>query len=156
MLSAYLVAKAGELERCSREPATGERQSSGSTAGGGGAREVLSSSSVSLSTAAGSGDGDGDSGGDSGGDGGTVEASADGTSADADVAASDSDNTNSLESLSALVASGEGGRWRSDWPEKDRVAFRKGIYAFRRDFHRIRAAFLPHKQHGDVVDYFYR
>ncbi|CAN0472986.1 unnamed protein product, partial [Hapterophycus canaliculatus] len=44
----------------------------------------------------------------------------------------------------------------SDWPEEDRVAFRKGVFAFRRDFHRVRAAFLPNKAYGDVVEYFYR
>ncbi|CAN0434745.1 unnamed protein product, partial [Discosporangium mesarthrocarpum] len=34
--------------------------------------------------------------------------------------------------------------------------FRKGIYAFRRDFSRIRAHYLPHKTHKDIVAYFYR
>lgn len=62
----------------------------------------------------------------------------------------------SLESLAAFVAGGEGSRWRSDWSEEDREAFRKGVFAFRRDFHRVRARFLPQKEYGDVVDYFYR
>lgn len=66
------------------------------------------------------------------------------------------EDANSLEKLGAFVAEGEGGRWRSDWPEEDRAAFREGIFAFRRDFHRVRAAFLPHKVYGDVVEYFYR
>eukprot|EP00903_Cladosiphon_okamuranus_P007699 g7461.t1 len=66
------------------------------------------------------------------------------------------EDANGLEKLAAFVAEGEGARWRSDWPEEDRAAFRKGVFAFRRDFHRVRAAFLPHKAYGDVVEYFYR
>lgn len=66
------------------------------------------------------------------------------------------ETASSLESLSKLVADGEGARWRTDWPVKDRDAFRRGVFAFRRDFHRIRAKFLPEKSHCDVVEYFYR
>lgn len=78
------------------------------------------------------------------------------TAAAAAAAARAESDADSLENLAAFVSAGEGARWRSDWPEEDRAAFRKGVFAFRRDFHRVRAAFLPHKPYGDVVEYFYR
>lgn len=78
------------------------------------------------------------------------------TATAANVTGASERDTDDLQGLAAVVMAGEGARWRSDWPEEDRAAFRRGIFAFRRDFHRVRAAFLPHKVYGDVVEYFYR
>lgn len=145
MLSAFLVARANESNRSGEPPRTsttagapppaaGARERGGVSApraqGGGGGKGLLRSAAVAAASAGGSG-------GDPAGGGAGRD-------------------TDSLESLAAFVAAGEGSRWRSDWPEEDRAAFRKGIFAFRRDFHRVRAAFLPHKAYGDVVEYFYR
>lgn len=134
MLSAYLVAQANAFERCVRDSAVGGGRSDGAVAAGsstGVPREGLLSAAAGHGSAVGGGVG-----------GGAV--------------VMPEDRASSLESLAAFVAEGEGSRWRSDWPEKDRAAFRRGVFAFRRDFHRIRAAFLPRKEHGDVVEYFYR
>ncbi|CAN0448855.1 unnamed protein product [Ectocarpus fasciculatus] len=87
---------------------------------------------------------------------GLFRAAATATAAAADVTGASGRDTDGLEGLAAVVMAGEGARWRSDWLEEDRAAFRRGIFAFRRDFHRVRAAFLPHKVYGDVVEYFYR
>lgn len=69
--------------------------------------------------------------------------------------ANESPEPNSLAALSRAVEDGVGARWRTDWPQEDRRAFRKGVYAFRRHFHSIRATYLPHRAHGDIVEYFY-
>lgn len=61
-----------------------------------------------------------------------------------------------LEALSKVAANGDGSSWKSDWPAEDTEAFRKGVYAFRRDFGRIRTAYLPHRAHAELVDFFYR
>ena len=41
-----------------------------------------------------------------------------------------------VEALGRVVDAREGCAWKSDWPEEDREAFRKGVHAFRRDFKR--------------------
>ena len=61
-----------------------------------------------------------------------------------------------LKTLAEVGANGDGCSWRSDWPEQDKESFRKGVYAFRRDFGRIRGSFLPHRGHAEIVDFFYR
>lgn len=136
MHSAFLVAKAEEAERCGAERSGTERRSgkpvgvSTDRLGGNGSAAAGQSAGVG-------------SGGEGGGGG-------------ASVGAGGEHRIESLESLAAFVAEGEGGRWRTDWTAGDRASFRRGIFAFRRDFHRVRAAFLPHMKYGDVVEYFYR
>lgn len=129
LLAAYLVHRAEEeTGRRRRDPAA---SAAAATGGSGGAGLGPGSSGVggaAVTDAAVGGDG--------------------GCSAEEDMS--------SLETLSELVAQGEGARWRTDWTAEDRDSFRRGVYAFRRDFHRIRAKFLPSKTHGDVVEYFYR
>ena len=61
-----------------------------------------------------------------------------------------------LETLAEVAANGDGCSWKSDWPEQDKESFRKGVYAFRRDFGRIRESFLPHRGHAELVEFFYR
>lgn len=130
MVSGYLVAKANELERCNRSNSSNSNRGSA-------VAQTRTAAEKDL---------------------GYVEAlgaGAEGMCSDSEGSAKGED-TDSLECLAAFLAGGEGGRWRTDWPEEDRASFQKGMYAFRRDFHRVRAKFLPHRGYGDVVDYFYR
>lgn len=138
MLSAFLVTRANESARCSsvgasRDPAAGGPASP--------AASTAAAAAAAMARPEGGGKG--------------LTRSASTAAAAADVLRAEED-ANSLEKLAAFVAEGDGALWRSDWPEEDRAAFRKGVFAFRRDFHRVRAAFLPHKAYGDVVEYFYR
>lgn len=136
MLSAFLVTRANESGRCGSSAGAGARDSAA-----GRAASPAAAASSAMPRPEGGGKG--------------LTRSASTAAAAADVLRAEED-ASSLEKLAAFVAEGEGARWRSDWPEEDRAAFRKGIFAFRRDFHRVRAAFLPHKAYGDVVEYFYR
>lgn len=136
MLSAFLVTTANESVRCSFGGAA--RDSAARMAA---SPDAAAAAAVAMPRSEGGGKG--------------LTRSASTASAAADVFRAEG-HANGLEKLAAVVAEGEGARWRSDWPEEDRAAFRKGIFAFRRDFHRVRAAFLPHKPYGDVVEYFYR
>ena len=64
--------------------------------------------------------------------------------------------TEDAEALGKELDAGEWSSWKFDWPDEDRDAFRKGIYAFRRDFKRLQASYLPHRTHEEIVNYFYR
>lgn len=132
MLSAFLVTRANESAAGAGRDSAAGRAGPGSTA---------AAAAAAMPRPEGGGKG--------------LTRSASTAAAAADVLRAEKD-ANNLEKLAAFVAEGEGGRWRSDWPEEDRAAFRKGIFAFRRDFQRVRARFLPHKTHGDIVEYFYR
>lgn len=155
MLAAFLIAKTNESERRSDGGGGGDRDSPsarGSSDGGNAAASAAAAAAAAKARAtaaaaamASRAEGAGK---------GLFRAVATATAADV-MGASERD-TGGLEGLAAVVMEGEGARWRSDWPEEDRAAFRRGIFAFRRDFHRVRAAFLPHKVYGDVVEYFYR
>lgn len=128
LLAAYLIHRAEEETGWRRDP---DASASVATGGCGGAGLGVASARVSGVAV---------TGGSIGGSGGN----------------SIEQDTSSLESLSELVAQGEGARWRTDWTPADQDSFRRGVYAFRRNFQRIRAKFLPTKTHGDVVEYFYR
>ncbi|CAM9330837.1 unnamed protein product, partial [Ectocarpus sp. 8 AP-2014] len=157
MLAAFLIAKTNESERRSDGGGGGRDSPSagGSSAGGNAAASAAAAAAAAAkakarataavaamaSRAEGAGKG-------------LFRAAA--TATTADVTGASERDTDGLQGLAAVVMAGEGARWRSDWPEEDRAAFRRGIFAFRRDFHRVRAAFLPHKVYGDVVEYFYR
>lgn len=142
LLGAYLIHEAEKeavVQRRRYGGAAAATTATGGSSSGGGGLGLQSADAVGGAAAHGTGLGGGN-GSDSGGGGGSNA----------------EQEPCSLESLSKLVAVGEGAGWRTDWPASDREKFRTGVYAFRRDFHRIRAKFLPHKSHGDVVDYFYR
>ena len=171
MLSAYLVFKATEAEKSRRETPSGGGEGQPGGAAAATAAASTGAGAASGTAAAGEGGGageglapaaacadDGGVGGFAGGGGGSVGdgGSGSGGGGGCCLTAGAVERTDSLENLAAFVAEGEGGRWRTDWHEEDRAAFRRGIFAFRRDFHRVRAAFLPHKKYGDVVEYFYR
>eukprot|EP00752_Nemacystus_decipiens_P012045 g10679.t1 len=142
MLSAFLVTRANEGgSGPSSGPASGAAAVRDSAAGAAASPADTASAAAAMPRPEGGGKG--------------LTRSASTAAAAADVLKAEED-ANNLERLAAFVAEGQGARWRSDWSDEDRAAFRKGIFAFRRDFHRVRAAFLPHKAYGDVVEYFYR
>lgn len=68
----------------------------------------------------------------------------------------DDDEDAELSRLTTVISEGPGARWRSDWSDEDRAAFRKGIYEYRRNFSRIREHYLPHRTYGEIVSFFYR
>lgn len=68
----------------------------------------------------------------------------------------DDDDDAELARLTTVISEGPGARWRSDWSDEDRAAFRKGIYEYRRNFARIREHYLPHRTYGEIVSFFYR
>ncbi|CAM9883875.1 unnamed protein product [Laminaria digitata] len=152
MLSAFLVVRATEAEKMSRRnppppPEGGEGQPGGAAAATATAADAAGAGAGAAAAAAGG----------RGGAGKGLARSADGGGGGGGCcsAAGAEERNDSLENLAAFVAAGEGGRWRTDWNDEDRAAFRRGIFAFRRDFHRVRAMFLPHRKYGDVVEYFY-
>lgn len=68
----------------------------------------------------------------------------------------DASRSEELQKLSKVVTDGAGARWRTDWSAAERAAFQEGIYAFRRNFERIRRKYLPHRTYQELVEYFYR